>query len=238
MGGSLGGMQALAWAIRYPQRVRHALVIARRAQPVGAEHRVQRGRAPGDHDRPRFPRRALRRARQRCRAAACASRAWSATSRTCPTSRWRRSSGGAARRPPLLVRARVPDRVVPAPPGRQVRRVLRREHLPAHHQGARLFRSGVSRRGGEPRDGAAPATRSSWSSRSRPTGAFPPARSREIVKALVDRRRDVCYAEIDAPHGHDAFLLDDRAVPRAGRGYFEQRGVRRRLLDLPLRRAR
>ena len=28
MGGSLGGMQALGWAIRYPQRVRHALVIA------------------------------------------------------------------------------------------------------------------------------------------------------------------------------------------------------------------
>ena len=38
---------------------------------------------------------------------------------------------------------------------------------------------------------------------------FPPARSREIVKALVDHKRDVSYAEIDAPHGHDAFLLDD-----------------------------
>ena len=38
---------------------------------------------------------------------------------------------------------------------------------------------------------------------------FPPARSREIVKALVDNRIDVSYAEIDAPHGHDAFLLDD-----------------------------
>ena len=38
---------------------------------------------------------------------------------------------------------------------------------------------------------------------------FTPARSREIVKALVDNRLDVSYAEIDAPHGHDAFLLDD-----------------------------
>jgi homoserine O-acetyltransferase len=38
---------------------------------------------------------------------------------------------------------------------------------------------------------------------------FSPARSREIVKALLDNRRDVTYAEIDAPHGHDAFLLDD-----------------------------
>jgi homoserine O-acetyltransferase/O-succinyltransferase len=38
---------------------------------------------------------------------------------------------------------------------------------------------------------------------------FAPARSREIVKALVDHKRDVSYAEITAPHGHDAFLLDD-----------------------------
>jgi homoserine O-acetyltransferase len=38
---------------------------------------------------------------------------------------------------------------------------------------------------------------------------FAPARSREIVKALVDHKRDVSYAEIDVPHGHDAFLLDD-----------------------------
>src|SRR5207249_7437588 len=28
MGGSLGGMQALAWATRFPTRIRHALVIA------------------------------------------------------------------------------------------------------------------------------------------------------------------------------------------------------------------
>jgi len=38
---------------------------------------------------------------------------------------------------------------------------------------------------------------------------FSPARSREIVKGLLDNRLDVSYAEIDAPHGHDAFLLDD-----------------------------
>ena len=38
---------------------------------------------------------------------------------------------------------------------------------------------------------------------------FSAARSREIVKALLDNRRDVSYAEIDAPHGHDAFLLED-----------------------------
>ena len=38
---------------------------------------------------------------------------------------------------------------------------------------------------------------------------FSPARSREIVKAVLDNRLEVAYAEIDAPHGHDAFLLED-----------------------------
>ncbi|MCA3059343.1 MAG: homoserine O-acetyltransferase, partial [Rhodocyclaceae bacterium] len=38
---------------------------------------------------------------------------------------------------------------------------------------------------------------------------FSPARSREIVKALLDGDKDVTYAEIEAPHGHDAFLLDN-----------------------------
>ena len=38
---------------------------------------------------------------------------------------------------------------------------------------------------------------------------FSPARSREIVKALLAEKKNVTYAEIEAPHGHDAFLLDD-----------------------------
>jgi homoserine O-acetyltransferase len=49
---------------------------------------------------------------------------------------------------------------------------------------------------------------------------FSPARSREIVKALLDNRRDVSYAEIDAPHGHDAFLLDDARYMNLVRAYF------------------
>jgi homoserine O-acetyltransferase len=49
-----------------------------------------------------------------------------------------------------------------------------------------------------------------------------PARSREIVKALVDNRADVSYAEIDAPHGHDAFLLEDPRYLAVMRAYFER----------------
>ena len=51
---------------------------------------------------------------------------------------------------------------------------------------------------------------------------FAPARSREIVKALVDQKRDVSYAEIDAPHGHDAFLLDDPRYHAVMRAYFDK----------------
>jgi homoserine O-acetyltransferase/O-succinyltransferase len=49
---------------------------------------------------------------------------------------------------------------------------------------------------------------------------FSPARSREIVKALLDNKHPVSYLEIDAPHGHDAFLLDDARYMNAVRTYF------------------
>ncbi|CAN1540034.1 MET2 Homoserine acetyltransferase [Burkholderiaceae bacterium] len=49
---------------------------------------------------------------------------------------------------------------------------------------------------------------------------FSPDRSREIVKALLDNKANVSYAEIDAPHGHDAFLLDDTRYHNLIRAYF------------------
>ncbi len=51
---------------------------------------------------------------------------------------------------------------------------------------------------------------------------FSPERSREIVKALLHNRRDVTYAEIDAPHGHDAFLLDDVRYHGLVSAYFDR----------------
>ncbi len=50
---------------------------------------------------------------------------------------------------------------------------------------------------------------------------FSPKRSREIVKALLDNKREVSYAEIDAPHGHDAFLLDDPRYMGVVSSYFD-----------------
>ena len=51
---------------------------------------------------------------------------------------------------------------------------------------------------------------------------FSPERSREIVHALLKNRRDVTYAEIDAPHGHDAFLLDDARYHKLVAAYFDR----------------
>jgi homoserine O-acetyltransferase len=51
---------------------------------------------------------------------------------------------------------------------------------------------------------------------------FSPRRSREMVKALLDNNRSVSYAEIDAPHGHDAFLLEDPRYLGVVRAYFDR----------------
>ena len=45
---------------------------------------------------------------------------------------------------------------------------------------------------------------------------FSPARSREIVDALIAARKNVCYLDIDSPYGHDAFLIP---TPRYIQGF-------------------
>lgn len=51
---------------------------------------------------------------------------------------------------------------------------------------------------------------------------FAPERSREIVKALVDAGREVSYAEIAADVGHDDFLLTQPDYIRSLRAYLER----------------
>ena len=50
---------------------------------------------------------------------------------------------------------------------------------------------------------------------------FSPARSREIVVALMQNRHHVAYAEIDCDDGHDSFLLDDAHYHAVLRAYLE-----------------
>ena len=50
---------------------------------------------------------------------------------------------------------------------------------------------------------------------------FSPEHSHDLVQALVKNRRQVTYAEIDAPHGHDAFLMTDERYHNVVRAYFK-----------------
>ena len=50
---------------------------------------------------------------------------------------------------------------------------------------------------------------------------FSPARSREIVRALLDADRDVSYVEIESEQGHDSFLLEVPMYHRVLRTYFQ-----------------
>lgn len=48
---------------------------------------------------------------------------------------------------------------------------------------------------------------------------FSPERSREIVKALLDNNLNVSYAEIDSNQGHDSFLMENRYYHELVRAY-------------------
>ena len=50
---------------------------------------------------------------------------------------------------------------------------------------------------------------------------FSTGRSREIVKALLDNELTVSYAELTAAHGHDAFLMPDPHYHAVVRAYLE-----------------
>ena len=54
---------------------------------------------------------------------------------------------------------------------------------------------------------------------------FSPARSKEIVDALIDAKKNVSYLDIDAPQGHDAFLMPIPRYLQAFGGYMNRISV-------------
>jgi homoserine O-acetyltransferase len=50
---------------------------------------------------------------------------------------------------------------------------------------------------------------------------FSPERSREIVKALLDNKINVSYAEITSSHGHDSFLMETPYYHKLVRAYMD-----------------
>ncbi len=211
IGGSLGGMQALAWTLRFPQRVRHCIAIATApnlsAQNI-AFNEVARRAIVTDPDfhgghymvAGAVPRRGLRVARMLGhitylsddtmdskfgRALRAARPAYSTQQIEFQIESYLRHQADKFSEyfdaNTYLLITRALDYFDPA----------------LEHDGdlARAF---------------APARDNRFLVISFATDwRFAPERSREIVKALVDNRIEVSYAEIDAPHGHDAFLLDD-----------------------------
>src|SRR5437763_4358855 len=221
MGGSLGGMQALAWATRFPARIRHALVIAA-APNLSAENiafnEVARQAILTDPDfhggdfygLDTKPRRGLRVARM------------------------------------IGHITYLSDEQMEAKFGRQLRDGIRFSFAPEfqiesylRHQGEKFadyydantylritkaldYFDPANAHGGDLARALAPATCEFLVAAFTTDWRFPAARSREIVKALVHNQRRVSYAEIVAPHGHDAFLLDDAQYHAIVRAYFER----------------
>jgi homoserine O-acetyltransferase/O-succinyltransferase len=222
MGGSLGGMQALSWTLQYPQRVRHAVVVAS-APNLNAENiafnEVARRAIVTDPDfhgghfyqHGVVPKRGLRIARMIGHI-------------TYLSDDVMNEKFGRQLREGLDLRYTTQDIEF------QIESYLRyqgdkfSEYFDANTyllitRALDYFDPAKRTNGNLARALAVAAAKFLLVSFST-DWRFSPARSREIVKALLDNGRDVSYAEIDAPHGHDAFLLEDPRYLAVVRSYF------------------
>ena len=224
MGGSLGGMQALSWTLQYPERMRHALVIAS-APNLTAENiafnEVARRAIVTDPDfhgghfyrQGVIPRRGLRIARMIGHITYLSDDVMNEK-----FGRELRSAVGQYQYSTQEVEFQIESYLrhqgdkfseyFDANTYLLITRAL--DYFdPAREYGGRLAQALARAR--------AKFLLVSFSTDWR----FAPQRSREIVHALLENRRDVTYAEIDAPHGHDAFLLDDPRYLSVVRAYFD-----------------
>ncbi len=229
MGGSLGGMQALSWTLQYPQRVRHAAVIAS-APNLNAENiafnEVARRAIVTDPD---FhgghfyqygvvPKRGLRIARMIGHITYLSDDVMNEK-----FGRSLRSAVGEA--------AREGYRYSTQDIEFQIESYLRyqgdkfSEYFDANTYllitRALDYFDPARRFGGDLTQALAAATARFLLVSFTTDWRFSPKRSREIVKSLLDNQRRVSYAEIDAPHGHDAFLLEDPRYVAVVRAWFE-----------------
>ena len=243
MGGSLGGMQALSWALQYPQRVRHAVVVAS-APNLTAENiafnEVARRAIVTDPDfhsghfyaHGTVPKRGLRIARMIGHITYLSDDVMNEK-----FGRQLKATALEAALPPdgLLAACPAPYKYSTLEAEFQIESYLRyqgdkfAEYFDAntyllitraldYFDPARTY-------GGDLSHALARAIAKFLLVSFTTDWRFAPKRSREIVKALLDNRRDVSYAEIDAPHGHDAFLLDDARYMGVVRSYFDKVGA-------------
>ena len=241
MGGSLGGMQTLSWTLQHPHRVRHAVVVASApnltAENIAFNEVARRAIVtdPDFHDghylrHGTLPRRGLRIARMIGHITYLSDDVMNEKfgRRLTPS-----DLGGAVDALADGPASSRPYRYTTTGLEFQIESYLR-------HQGDKFsayFDANTyllitraldyfdpARAHGGNLDRALAAAQASFLMVSFSTDwRFSPARSREVVRALLHNRRDVSYAEIDAPHGHDAFLLDDPRYLGVVRTYFAEK---------------
>ncbi|RMX05728.1 homoserine O-acetyltransferase [Corticibacter populi] len=224
MGGSLGGMQALSWTLQYPERMRHAVVIAS-APNLTAENiafnEVARRAIVTDpdfhgghfYDHGVIPRRGLRIARMIGHI-------------TYLSDDVMNQKFGRQLREGLDLRYSTQDIEF------QIESYLRHqadkfsEYFDANTYllitRALDYFDPAREHGGSLSQALAGVLAKFLIISFTTDWRFSPARSREIVQALLDNRRDVSYAKINAPHGHDAFLLDDPRYHHLVAAYFNR----------------
>ena len=238
MGGSLGGMQTLSWTLQYPARVRHAVVVASApnltAENIAFNEVARRAIVtdPDFHDGHFYqhhtvPKRGLRIARMIGHITYLSDDVMNA--------KFGRQLRTAAQRDvdaPPATGSHVQDYLYSTQDVEfQIESYLRyqgdkfAEYFDANTYllitRALDYFDPARDHGGDLSRALAGATCKFLLVSFTTDWRFAPQRSREIVKALLDNRRDVSYAEIDAPHGHDAFLLDDPRYMSVISSYFD-----------------
>ena len=238
MGGSLGGMQTLSWTLQYPARVRHAVVVASApnltAENIAFNEVARRAIVtdPDFHDGHFYqhhtvPKRGLRIARMIGHITYLSDDVMNA--------KFGRQLRTAAQRDvdaPQMAGSHVQDYLYSTQDVEfQIESYLRyqgdkfAEYFDANTYllitRALDYFDPARHHGGDLSQALAGATCKFLLVSFTTDWRFSPKRSREIVKALLDNRRDVSYAEIDAPHGHDAFLLDDARYMSVISSYFD-----------------
>jgi len=234
MGGSLGGMQALSWAVQYPQRVRHAVVVASApnltAENIAFNEVARRAIVtdPDFHDghyrrHGVLPRRGLRIARMIGHI--------TYLSDDVMNTKFGRSLRPLAQQGAEAL-ARELYRYTTHDVEFEIESYLRyqgdkfAEYFDANTYllitRALDYFDPAREHGGDLARALAPAQANFLVVSFSTDWRFAPARSQDMVRALLQNRRQVSYAEIDAPHGHDAFLLDDARYHALVRHYFAQ----------------
>ena len=219
MGGSLGGMQALAWAIRYPARVHNVLAIAA-APNLSAENiafnEVARQAILGDPEffggdfyrHQAIPRRGLTLARMIGHITYL-----SGEQMETKFGRQLRDGLNYSFAPEFQIESYLRYQGDKFADYYDANTYLRITKALDYFDPARTS-------GGELRNAFAAISASFLVVSFTTDWRFPPERSRELVRALVQNKLDVSSAEIDAPHGHDAFLLDNPQYHAVVGAYF------------------